>query len=83
MGSVLASVRGLGGFELLVIILVAFVCLIRTAIQVVSFCRIFSKAGYSWAFGLLLLIPMAQIIVPLVLAFLDWPVCRELRTLKK
>jgi len=32
-----------------------------TAIAVFSFCRIFSKAGYSWAFGLLLLIPVGNI----------------------
>ena len=54
-----------------------------TAIKVFSFCRIFSKAGYSWAFGLLMLPPMSELVIPLVLAFMDWPVCKELRLFKQ
>jgi len=42
------------------------------------FCRIFSKAGYSWAFGLLVLVPFGQIIVLLILAFGDWPALRQI-----
>ena len=28
-----------------------------------AFCRIFAKAGYSWALGLLMLVPIANIII--------------------
>ena len=42
------------------------------------FCRIFSKAGYSWAFGLLILVPFGQIIILLILAFGDWPALRQI-----
>ena len=68
-----------------VILIVFIVCVVVTviAIKLFSFCRIFSKAGYCWAFGLLMLLPMAEIIIPLVLALIDWPVLRELRSLKQ
>ena len=72
-----------GPAEVILILFIAFIVLVVTAIKVFSFCRIFSKAGYSWAFGLLMLLPMAELVIPLVLAFIDWPVCRELRLFKQ
>ena len=72
-----------GPAELILILFIAFIVLTFTAIKVFSFCRIFSKAGYSWAFGLLMLLPMSEVILPLVLAFMDWPVCKELRLFKQ
>ena len=67
----------LGAFFVLLIILVVI------AIKVLIFCRIFSKAGYSWALGLLMLVPIANIIMPFVLAFGDWPIYKELQLLKQ
>lgn len=67
----------------LVTALVVLVTLLVVAIKVLIFCKIFSKAGYSWALGLLMLVPIANIIMPFVLAFGDWPICRELRRLKE
>jgi len=72
-----------GPAELILILFIAFIVLVFTAVKVFSFCRIFSKAGYSWAFGLLMLLPMSEVIIPLVLAFIDWPVCKELRLFKQ
>ena len=43
------------------------------------YCRVFSKTGYHWALGLLLVVPFGDIIVLLILAFGDWPVLDELR----
>ena len=57
--------------------------LIVVIIKVLIFCKIFSKAGYSWALGLLMLVPIANIIMPFVLAFADWPIQKELRLLKQ
>jgi len=51
-------------------------------ITIVAYCKIFSKAGYGWAIGLLMIVPVANLIVMLVLAFGDWPVLKELRALK-
>ena len=67
----------------LLIIFAVFVSLIVIAIKVLIYCKIFSKAGYSWALGLLMLVPIANIIMAFFLAFADWPIRRELRRLKQ
>jgi UPF0716 family protein affecting phage T7 exclusion len=64
-------------------IFMIFFVLILTIIQILAFCKIFSKAGFSWALGLLMLVPIANIIMFLFLAFADWPVQRELRSYKQ
>ncbi len=72
------------GFLMLLLIMFGFfVGLIVVAIKVLIFCKIFSKAGYSWALGLLILVPIANIIMAFYLAFADWPVQKELRKLKQ
>ncbi|MCP4260147.1 MAG: hypothetical protein GY774_21915 [Planctomycetes bacterium] len=60
-----------------------FFGLIGVIIQILIYCKIFSKAGYNWALGLLMLVPIANIIMPFVLAFGDWPIQKELRLLKQ
>jgi uncharacterized membrane protein YhaH (DUF805 family) len=67
----------------LIIFFTTFCALVVTVIKVLIFCKVFSKAGYSWALGLLMLVPIANIIMAFFLAFADWPVCRELRKLKQ
>ena len=64
------------------LIFAAFIGLVITLITILGFCKIFSKAGYCWAFGLLALVPFGALIMLLILAFTDWPICRELRSLK-
>jgi hypothetical protein len=64
-------------------IIMIFFVLIVTIIQIVAFCKIFSKAGFSWALGLLMLVPIANIIMFFFLAFADWPILRELRSYKQ
>ncbi len=69
-----------------VLILVAFgilMGLIVVAIKVFIFCKIFSKAGYCWALGLLTLVPIVNIVMPFMLALGDWPIRKELRLLKQ
>jgi len=70
-------------FIVLLTALVVLVSLVALAIKVLIFCKIFSKAGYSWALGLLMLVPIANIIMAFFLAFADWPVRKELRKLKQ
>jgi len=67
----------------MLIMFAIFVGLIVIAIKILIYCKIFSKAGYCWALGLLMLIPIANIIMLFVLAFADWPIQRELRILKQ
>ncbi len=78
------STHAAPGLLLLLLIMFGFfVGLIAVAIKVLIFCKIFSKAGYSWALGLLILVPIADIIMAFYLAFDDWPVQKELRKLKQ
>lgn len=70
-------------FFILLMVFVFFFSLIALAVKALIFCKIFSKAGYSWALGFLILVPIANIIMAFYLAFADWPVQKELRQLKQ
>ena len=63
----------------LIIFFFAFVVGIGLNILLVvwPFCKIFSKAGFHWALGILMIVPIANIIMPFVLAFGDWPALKE------
>ncbi len=73
----LAPVLSLG-----IIAVIILFALIGIAIGIILWCKIFSKTGYSWAMGLLILIPFGNLIIMLILAFGDWPILKELRALK-
>ena len=61
-----------GLWELIIVLLVAIV-------PAVLFWRIFSKAGYPGAMGLLMLVPLLNLVALCILAFGDWPIRRQLR----
>ena len=42
-------------------------------------CNIFVKAGFPKYFGLLMFLPVVNLLVVYVLAFGDWPIHKELR----
>lgn len=65
------------------IIFMIFFALFMTIIQIVAFCKIFSKAGFNWALGLLMLVPIANIVMFFYLAFAEWPIQRELSSYKQ
>jgi len=70
----------------IVIFIALFVLALSAAILIIKaviFCRIFSKAGYHWALGLLMLVPIACIIMPFILAFGQWPIYGELQQLRR
>ena len=56
--------------------------LLMTILMVVVYCKICSKTGYHWALGLLMFVPIANFILPLILAFSEWPIQKELNQLK-
>ena len=58
------------------------VVLLLTALQVLVCCKICSKAGFSWALDLLVLLPIANVVLFFYLGFAEWPVQKELRELK-
>ena len=70
-------------FTAIFIVFAILMGLIVLIIKILIYCKIFSKAGYCWALGLLMLVPIANIIMPFVLAFGDWPIQKELRLLKQ
>jgi uncharacterized membrane protein len=70
-------------FVVLLIAFISFMVLTISLIKVLIWCKIFSKAGYSWALGLLTLLPIVDIIMYFFLAFSNWPVRRELQQLKQ
>lgn len=45
----------------------------------IAMCKIFSRAGYHWALGLLTLVPVVGFFVPLYLAFAEWPIQKQLK----
>ena len=67
-------------FILPLIFFVFFIAI--SALMVFVWCRIFSKAGYHWAMGLLIMVPIANIVVPFILAFGQWPLHREIEELR-
>lgn len=69
-------------FGAMFILFIAFIILLLNILMIWVHCRIFSKAGYSWVLGLLMIVPIANIIMLFLLAFGDWPIYRELRQLR-
>ncbi len=59
-----------GPMEMVVIL---FISIFVYILPVIAFWKICSKAGFPCALGLLMIIPIANIILPLYLAFAEWP----------
>jgi hypothetical protein len=68
--------RSIGLPELIVICVFAFIFLLW------PYCKIFSKAGYPGALGVLMLVPLLNVVMLFFLAFSDWPILRKLRALQ-
>ena len=65
-------------------LIILFLSLVIVFFIIFLWCKIFSKAGYCWALGLLLFVPfVGNLVMLLILAFGDWPILRELRQLKQ
>ena len=70
--------RSIGLPEVSIILAILFGLLLLLAVRVVPYWKIFSKAGYSGALGLLMVIPFVELVVLYVIAFSDWPAFRRL-----
>jgi hypothetical protein len=57
--------------------------LFMVAIGVFIWWRIFAKAGFGGPFGLLMVIPVVNLVMLFVLAFAKWPVEKELDELRR
>ena len=68
----------LGSTELIIIFLVILpFALLFAVLPVIAFWKICSRAGFNGALGLLMLLPIANIILPLYVAFSKWPVFEQ------
>ena len=71
--------RFFAGVGTLVYVVVSLLVLI---LAIVIWWKIFSKAGYSGALGLLMFVPIANLVLLLVLAFGTWPIEQEVERLR-
>jgi hypothetical protein len=74
------SGEAIGALGLLFILGISVVMII---VSVLIWWKIFSKAGYSGAMGLLMFIPLVNLIMLLILAFGEWPIQREVQQLRQ
>ncbi len=63
-------------------LIVLLIGLAVSAVFIIGWCMIWKRAGYSWALGLLMMVPLANLVAFLVLAFSRWPVQREAQHLR-
>lgn len=78
-----SSANGLGAIIGGALIVWLIIMLAIIVFAVIIYWKIFSKAGYSGAMGLLMFVPIANIIALCVLAFGEWPIYRELNQLRQ
>jgi len=57
--------------------------LLVIVLAVLIWWKIFAKAGYGGALGLLMLVPGVNLVMICILAFAEWPVLRELKELRE
>lgn len=63
-----------GGYELIVIFAVVPIVIL---LNVLPFWKICTKAGFSGALSLLILVPVANIVFLFYIAFAEWPALRN------
>jgi hypothetical protein len=66
-----------------IIITSVIISLVFIVLAAIIYWKIFSKAGYSGAIGLLMFVPIANLVVLLMLAFAEWPIYKELNFLRQ
>ena len=68
----------LGSTELITILLILLpFSLMFAVLPVIAFWKICERVGFNGALGLLMLLPIANIILPLYVAFAKWPTLEQ------
>ncbi len=70
------SGSGVGGVIFFLFFVVFILAMV--ALTLAIWCMIVKRTGHHWALGLLMLVPVANLVLLLVLAFSTWPIQREL-----
>jgi len=73
-----ATAMGVG-----MLVFMVFMILISLVLTLIIWWKICSKAGWSGALSLLMLVPLVNLILPFYVAFATWPIQRELEALKR
>ncbi len=68
----------LGVAELIIVAIIGTIAIVA----MIPWFFIYKKAGYHPAMGCLMFIPLVNVVMLFVLAFGEWPVERELRSLR-
>ena len=66
-----------GIFAVIMMLVILAMVAAVTIFMVFLWWRIFSKAGYSGALGLLMLVPLGNLIMLCILAFSQWPILKS------
>jgi len=69
--------HGIGSVELIIIFLIIPFALAFSILPVIAFWKICEKAGLNSVLGLLMLVPIANAILPLYVAFTKWPALEQ------
>ena len=64
----------LGTTELIIVLIAIPVVYL---LPVIAFWKICSRVGFNGALGLLMIVPIANAILPLYVAFAKWPACEH------
>jgi hypothetical protein len=67
----------LGTTELIIILFILPFVLFFSILPVIVWWKICSRVGFSGALGLLMLVPIANIILPFYVAFASWPALEQ------
>ena len=65
-----------GAFGIIMVLVVLAIVSAATVFKIFLWWRIFSKAGYSGALGLLTLVPFGGLIMLCIVAFSQWPILK-------
>lgn len=71
------------GFATGLVLALFLIGLAMTIATAIAWWKIFFKAGFNGAFGLLVLIPGVGAILPLILGFINWPLSAGENKIKK
>lgn len=66
-----------GMYEILVIFMILGGVVLGVVLTVIPWWKICAKAGFPSALALLMLVPIANLILPFYIAFADWPALRQ------
>ena len=69
------EMQGVAGLGIIVVVL--FLSAIGAFLTVIPFWKICSKAGFPGALSLLMLVPIANIVLPFYVAFAQWPALKN------